>query len=370
MMKASPHRLDKLRRAMQQHDLDAAVVIPGSNFLYLTASVHGLMERPLMLFVPSSGRPAVVIPALELEHFASHGFDAQAIAWTDSEGYNTALATAVRTLALDGKRIGVEGQLMRFFEGVALQRHAPQATVVDAHQAISSIRLHKDAEEIAALRKAIAISEQALGETLEAIKIGMTEREIMTFLVARMNALGAEGLSFEPIVLAGENSARPHGKVRDQYRIQRGDTLLFDFGASYQGYHADITRTVFVGAASATQRAIYAAVKRANETGRATAKPGIAAGKVDEQAAQAMRDTGFSEYILHRTGHGLGLDVHEAPYIVQGNEQVLEPGMVFTIEPGLYAAGSTGVRIEDNVVITEAGCESLTTFSRDLMIVG
>ncbi|MBE0690225.1 MAG: aminopeptidase P family protein, partial [Anaerolineae bacterium] len=363
-MKASPQRFEKLRRVMQDQELDTTVIVPGSNFRYLTASVHFLMERPLLLFAPKNGQSVVVIPALEYEHFASHGFDAKPIRWTDQEGYDQAIAAAVAELHLDGKRIGVEGQLMRYFESLAIQRHAPNAKIIDAHQAISSIRLQKDAEELATQRRAVEISEQALGRTLEEIKVGMTERDIMNILLAHMSALGAEGFPFEPLVLAGENSARPHGKVRDDYAIQTGDALLFDFGATYHGYHADITRTVFVGEASDEQRAIYAAVKKANETGHMTAKPGTTAGKVDEQAAQAMRDAGYSDYILHRTGHGLGLDVHEAPFIVKGNDQLLAPGMVFTIEPGLYVSGTVGVRIEDNVVVTEDGCESMSTFTR------
>lgn len=369
-MKAQPQRLDKLRRIMQEQALDATVLVPGSNFRYLTASVHFLMERPLLLFTPVSGQSVIVIPALEYDHFASHGFDARPAQWTDQEGYDQALAAAVAALDLDGKRIGVEGQLMRYFESVAIKRHAPNAEIVDAHTAISSMRLQKDPEELATQRHAIEITEQALARTLEEVKVGMTERAVMTILVAHMSALGGEGLAFEPLVLAGENSARPHGKVRDDYAIQPGDPLLFDFGATYHGYHADITRTVFVGSVTDEQRAIYETVKQANEVGRLTAKPGNTAGKVDEETAQSMRDAGYGEYILHRTGHGLGLDVHEAPYIVKGNDQVLAPGMVFTVEPGLYLSGTVGVRIEDNVVITEDGCESLTTFPRDLMIVG
>ncbi|MCC6617324.1 MAG: aminopeptidase P family protein [Anaerolineae bacterium] len=370
MMKAQPHRLDKLRQVIQEQNLDATVLVPGPNLRYLTASVHFLMERPLLLFTPRSGQSVIVIPALEYDHFASHGFDAKPFKWTDQEGYDNALAAALAALGLDGKRIGVEGQLMRFFEGAAIKRHAPNAEVVDAHHAISAIRLQKDAEELATQRRAIEISEQALGRTLEQVKAGMTERDVMKILVAHMTDLGGDGLSFEPLVLAGENSARPHGKVRDDYAIRPGDALLFDYGATYHGYAADITRTVFVESVSDEQRAIYEAVKKANEVGRMTSRPGMTAGKVDEETAQTMRDAGFGDYILHRTGHGLGLDIHEAPYIVKGNEQVLEPGMVYTIEPGLYVSGSVGVRIEDNVVVTEDGCESLTTFTRDLLIVG
>jgi Xaa-Pro dipeptidase len=363
-------RTQHLQAVLTDAGLDAAAIIPGSNLRYLTGSIHYLMERPLVLFVPRVGRPAVVIPSIETELFSGHGYDADLIAWKDAEGYQSAFATAMAQLNLDGKRIGVEGQHIRFFEAEAIRLAAPAATVVDAEQSISSIRLRKDAAEIESLRRAIQISEAALSQTLEQVKVGMTERDVLRLLIRAMHDLGAEGLSFDPIVLAGDNSARPHGKVRDDYAIQHGDPLLFDFGAAVDGFNADITRTVFVGAASDEHRALYAAVQAANAHGRDIAKPGMPAGSLDEQTAQVLRDAGFASLILHRTGHGLGLDVHEAPYIVTGNQAVLEPGMIFTMEPGLYKAGSVGIRIEDNVVITEDGCESLSTFNRDLMIVG
>jgi Xaa-Pro dipeptidase len=364
------NRLDRLYAVLQANNLDAVAMIPGSNFRYLTGAVHPVMERPLMLIVPAEGRPTVVIPAIEVELFTSKGFDADLIPWSDSDGYENAFAKAAASLALDGKRLGIEGQAVRFFEAEALRRQVPNANLMDAHKLISSIRAQKEPEEIEALRKAIQISEAALEKTLAEIKVGMTEREIHTRLIQHMNELGGQGLSFDPIVLAADNSARPHGKVRDDYAVKAGDPLLFDFGTTYKGYPADITRTVFVGEAADEHRAIYDAVLAANEKGRSIGAPGVAANNLDAQVRQVLIDSGFEPYILHRTGHGLGLDVHEAPYISADNDTPLEVGNVFTIEPGLYNSGSIGVRIEDNVVVTEDGIESLTTFPRELRVVG
>lgn len=366
----SQARLEKLKSAMATSQLDAVALIPGANFRYLTGSVHHVMERPLVLFVDASGRSAVVIPTLEVELFESHGFGAYTAAWSDADGYDNAFAEVSNELSLGGKRIGVEGRLIRYFEIVAMQEQIPDGEPVDAHDLISSIRLHKDSVEIEALRFAIHQSETAFRKTLEQVRVGMTERQVANILVQNLNATDGESLSFEPIVLAADNSARPHGTVRDNYAIQPGDALLFDFGVTYQGYHADITRTVFVGEPSDHQRAIYEAVRKANEIGRGAVKPGVVASTVDAQTAQSLRDSGFGDFILHRTGHGLGLDVHEAPNIVAGNDAPLEAGMVFTIEPGLYQTGALGVRIEDNVVVTQDGCETLTSFPRDLLVIG
>ena len=364
------HRMEKLHRIIEENALDAVALIPGANMRYLTGGVFYVMERPFVLIIPQEGKPVVIIPVLETELFANNGFDARMIAWQDKDGYDDAFRDAIRETGLDGKRIGVEGQLMRFFEGLALQKHAPAAELVDVHKTLGNVRLHKDQAEIDALRKAIQMSEQALQQTLDAVKVGMTERQIANMLIGNLNAAGGEGLSFDPIVLASENSARPHGQIRDDYAVKSGDPLLFDFGTRYQGYHADITRTVFVGEPSDHFREVYAAVQKANEVGKATSKAGVTAHEVDDTTLQSLIDSGFESLIVHKTGHGLGLDVHEEPYIMQGNHQPLEEGMVFTVEPGLYETGAIGVRIEDNVVITADGCESLSTFPRDLMVVG
>ena len=269
-----------------------------------------------------------------------------------------------------GKRIGVEGQRMRVFDLFALQKALPGAAFVDMHAEISAIRLHKTEEELELQRKAIHLSEAALELTLGEIKAGMTEAEIEGILLRHLFSEGADGLAFSPIVAAGGNSAKPHAHARPDYRIKPGDALLFDFGGSYQGYSADITRTFFVGHVSEHDRAFYETVLAANARGREVSRAGITASDVDDAVQKVLEQSQFAQFRRHKTGHGLGLDVHEAPQIMRGNKQRLEPGMVFTIEPGLYRMGEAGVRIEDDVVVTESGIECLTSFPRELRLVG
>ena len=259
---------------------------------------------------------------------------------------------------------------MRVFDLFALQQALPGARFIDAHAAISTIRLHKTADEIERQRKAIRISEAALEATLGEVRVGMTETEVEAILLRHLFSEGADGLSFAPIVAAGDNAAKPHAHARPDYRIKPGDALLFDFGGTWQGYSADITRTVFVKEVSDYDRAFYETVLAANERGRAMSRPGITASDLDDAVLKVLEQSQFVQFSRHKTGHGLGLDVHEAPQIMRGNAQVLEPGMVFTIEPGLYRDGEAGVRIEDNVVVTEDGIECLTTFPRELRLVG
>lgn len=269
-----------------------------------------------------------------------------------------------------GARVGVEGQRMRVFDLLALQAVMPGVEFVDAHTAISAIRLRKTAAEIAALREAVKRSEAALEATIRQVKAGMTEKDVEAILLSELFRAGCEGLSFDPIVAAGDNAAKPHASARADYRIKTGDALLLDFGGRYNHFSADITRTFFVGHVSDHDRAFYDTVLAANTKGREIARAGMAASAVDDEVCRVLERSQFAAFKRHKTGHGLGLDVHEAPQIMRGNDQVLEPGMVFTIEPGLYRDGEAGVRIEDDVVVTDSGIESLTTFPRELRIIG
>ena len=361
-------RIDKLRRIMRGAGLDIVALIPGPNHRYLFDAEHFVLERPIVAFITADAEPAAVIPQLEIPLFRRHKIQSRLHSYTDAESYDAAFRRALEELGAAGKVIGVEGQLMRFFEGEAIRNAAPKATVIDASAALEDLRIIKDAHEIACLRKAIDISEKALFATLDEATPGMSENQLAAVLESRIRELGGEGLSFQTIMHAGGNTALPHSGPLD-YRMRHGDALLFDFGAVYQGYCADITRVVFLGAATQEQRDFYAVVRAANEAGRAAAKPGVTAESVDMAARQVFIDAGLGDLMRHRTGHGLGLQAHEAPYIVLGNQRELQPGMVFTIEPGIYRMGEIGVRIEDNVLITDDGCESLTVFPRDVMVV-
>lgn len=361
-------RSDKLYAIMREAGLDVVAMIPGPNHRYLTGAEHYVLERPIVTFYRLDETPIAVIPELEIPLFQRHPSPAELVSYTDAEGYEGAFRYALDRVGASGKTIGVEGLQMRFFEGEIIRQCAPKAAVVDATEALARLRLIKDAEEIALLRRAIDISERALQALFDEVQVGMSEIEAADILERHIKALGGDGLSFGTILHAGANTPLPHSGPLD-YRIQHGDPLIVDFGATFEGYCADITRTVFVGAVSDEQRAFYEVVQRANEAGRRAARPGVTCESVDMATRQVFVDAGYEQLIRHRTGHGLGMEAHEAPYIVMGNKRVLEPGMVFTVEPGIYRMSEIGVRIEDNVVITEDGAESLTTFTRDILIV-
>lgn len=347
--------------------VDAVAIVPGPNFTRMTGRSFHTSERPLVILVPPAGTPAAIVPNLELRSFDLVEFEGPVFDWRDQDGYAGAFAALAAQMPLG--RIAVEGQVMRVFVHHAFKAAWPGIEILDAEREIAGLRLRKTADELAALERAIAISEAALGELLEGVRPGQTEKAIEGRLIQLLFHHGAEDLSFGPIVAAAENSALPHASARSDYALKAGDALLLDFGARWGGFAADITRTVFLGHASHEAREVYATVLAANDAGRAATRAGVTAHDVDDAVISVLEASPYADRIRTKTGHGLGRDVHEAPYIMRGNHQVLEPGMVFTDEPGLYAIGRFGVRIEDVILVTDTGCRSLTGFERGLTVV-
>lgn len=346
--------------------LDALAFVPGPNFLYLTGLHFHLMERPTLMFVHASGEVAAIMPVLERSKWSAAFPDARTFYWQDSEGYASAFAGCLASF--DGP-IGVEGMRMRMFEAAALSNCLPQGAVVDAEAQIAALRITKDASEIDALRRAILISEAALGDLIVGAKVGDTEAALVARLKAALLYHGAQGFAFDPLILSGPNAADCHGTPGDR-AVGPGDPLLIDFGAQYEGMNADITRTFFCKHVSDDHAAIYETVRAANTRGKEIASPGVTCDVLDRETTGILQTSPYADLIVHKTGHGLGLDVHEPPQVMIGNQTALEPGMVVTIEPGLYREGDIGVRIEDDVLITAEGCESLTTFPREVTCFG
>ena len=350
------------------NQLDAIALVPGSNFQYLTGGQFFLMERPLILIISKIYKPIAILPVLEVSNFINLKFDAEIIEWQDNDGYQKAFDKAFKLL---GKKftLGIEGQLMRAFEMQAIQNISKDITIKNCHKIISRIRLLKEEYEIKNLTKAIEIAEKSLENTVKFVSEGLTEMQIKNFLMQQLLENGADAIAFDALVLAGSNSALCHGHSRNDYMIKKGDSLLFDFGATVNGYHSDITRTFFIDHASDEEKKLYDVVLDANTHGRRISKPGLTMHELDDQVLNVLEQSEYKEFVVHKTGHGLGMDVHEDPYVMRKNYEKLEKGMIITIEPGLYKVNNLGVRIEDDVLITHDSCESLTKFDRNLRII-
>jgi len=364
-------RLKKISNSLAKSGLDALALTPGFSLLFASGLHFHLMERPVVALFTVDGRVALVLPQLEMAKLANLSYEIKAFPYGENpKTWTDVFRNAIRFLDLDEKKIGVEPRAMRVLAYRYLQTAAPHATFPDGTDVTASLRIVKTDAEISAMRNAVKIAENALEATLPRIKIGVTEKEIASELVLQLLKHGSESpFPFNPIVSGGANAANPH-VMPSERKLQAGDLLVIDWGARYNDYISDITRTFAIGEIDAEYSKIHEIVQVANAAGRAAAKPGLPAKIVDLSARKVIDDAGYGQYFTHRTGHGIGMEGHEAPYMRGDNERILEVGMAFTVEPGIYLPNRNGVRIEDDLVITEAGAESLSTLPREMIVLG
>lgn len=362
-------RYSHLLELMHTHKIDAVAINPGATLTYITGLHFHLMERPVLLLCKQGQQPVLVLPELELGKVKSSSIPVTPFTYGDDPSTWPALIhKALHSLSLDKGVIAVEPTRLRFMEIDYLQKAAPDLKFVNGDAIFNWLRIQKDVAEIKEMRKAVEIAQNALTATLPIIHAGVTEIEIASRLTIEMLKAGsATELPFQPIVASGPNSANPHAVPTDR-KLENGDLLVIDWGAACGDYFSDLTRTFAIGSLSEELRQIYETVKAANAAGRNAGQPEIVAGEVDRSARNVIDSAGYGQYFTHRTGHGLGMEAHETPYMFGSNELPLNTGMVYTVEPGIYIPGKGGVRIEDDVVVTADGSESLSDFSRDLQI--
>ncbi len=364
-------RLQKLSTSLRTSGLPAVALNPGPTLTYLTGAHFHLMERPVVFLVAAGQTPAMVLPELEMLKVEQMPYPVQAFAYGESPSeWEKAFRSAAQALGLGAKRVGVEAGRMRLLEYRFLQAAAPRAEFVDAGHILTSLRLQKEPQEVEAMRKAVQTAQAALEATLPLIRIGMTEKELARELTLQLFRHGSEPeLPFAPIVSGGPNAANPHASPSAR-QLQPGDLLVIDWGASVDGYISDLTRTFAVGEVSEEAAHIHRVVQQANAAGRAAGRPGVPCAEVDRAARTIIEEAGYGKFFTHRTGHGIGMEAHEEPYMRGDNQQLLAPGMTYTVEPGIYLAGQNGARVEDNMLVTEDGCESLSDMPREMRVVG
>lgn len=365
-------RQSKLAQKLRDSQCATLVLNPGPSLAYFTGLRFHLMERPVLAFFFSDQSPAIVLPELETAKVARLPYPMQIFTYgEDPSSWVLAFQSAIQATGLRSKdRVGLEPRQIRFLELDLLQKTSYQFEFSSGEEIITSIRIMKDEDEISNIRKAVEIAQNALLATLPTIKPGISEKDIAAELTLQLLRGGSEPeMPFTPIVSAGPNSANPHATPSAR-KLHPGDCLVIDWGATYEGYISDITRTFAIGQLDPEMRRIGQIVADANAAGRAAAAPETPAEQVDSAARRVIDAAGYGAYFIHRTGHGIGLDGHEEPYIRAGNTQPLKPGMTFTVEPGIYLPDRNGVRIEDNIVITPDGAECLTDLPREITELG
>jgi Xaa-Pro aminopeptidase len=358
-------RTREAQRRLRDRGDDALVLFPSNNLLYTSGFEEEPGERHLLLFVPAEGDPIFLVPELYGEQVERESWITDVRTWADDADPAAAVAEITAELTLDGGSILVDDTMhARFTQD--LRAALPEATFGLASEVLADLRVVKDDAEIDAMRRAGEVADAVIEDLREMDEevVGMTETELAGEIADRLAAHGGTGVSFEVIAGSGPNGAMPHHTHGDR-EIQAGEPVVLDFGTRVDGYPSDQTRTlVFGGEPGERVREIHEIVREAQQAGVAAVEPGVTAAAVDAAAREVIENAGFGDEFVHRTGHGVGLDVHEEPYIVAGNERKLEPGMVFSVEPGIYLPEEFGVRIEDLVVVTEDGCERLNETDR------
>lgn len=360
-------RIKRIFRAAPE-GLEAVVLFNSENphldlsFFYATDLIAGGLFEGGMAVLRPDGSCTILTSELE-EQSARKAKDAEVLVFHGAQERKELLAKAVG----GARKVGFNARETTYANVMHLRDALKDVAWVDVGPAMMKARMVKDSTEVARIRKAARIASKVANEIPTMLQEGMTEAALSAEVNARMQKYGAPGPSFATIIAFGANAAEPHYAPAPNVKLKRNDYVLCDFGAWWELYASDITRTFVFGKASAEQRKVYNLVKEAQQVGFDLVRPGAACKDVHNAVAAVIDKTKYKGRFIHSTGHSLGLAVHDGGRIAAASDQVLEEGMVFTVEPGIYLPGWGGVRIEDDVLVTKNGCEILTTASRDLL---
>ncbi len=352
-------RIQKVAENMRAEGLEQILVTAPTSVFYLTGKWIAPGERMLALLVRGDGSSRLFANRL----FALKGaVDADLKEFDDTDDPIALLEKDVRP----GK-LGVDKLWPSQFT-IRLMDARPDVRPTLGSKPVDDARMRKGADELEKMRISSRMNDEVSRRVLENLKEGMTETEVAAMYLSIAKELGASGPSFEPLVCFGANCAEPH-HASDETRLKKGDSVILDVGLVWQDYCSDMTRTVFFGEATGEQRKVYELVERANAAGRSAVKPGMPMKMFDKAAREVIEEAGYGEYFIHRTGHGIGLEVHEPPDNSSTNETIAQPGMTFSVEPGVYLPGRFGVRVEDLVAVTETGAETLNQLTKEFRII-
>jgi Xaa-Pro aminopeptidase len=351
-------RLQEIQAAISTAGFEAIVLVDPTNIAYVSGFRTTPFERLLALLVPASGPLRLVVPSLERDaaHSATEG--AELYVWRDEEGPSSAIRSALNGIT---GCVGIEKRHLTVERLELLEGLDGGHTLSGCDELLLELRIRKRPEEIEQIQRACAMVDTAIQElSAAALRAGRSEVDVASETGRIFRRLGGDPGQFHPIILTGPNSALPHGHPSSR-KLSSGDLVIVDIGVASGGYYADITRTFVVAVApDREQRRLFDVVRAAHAAGIEAARPGSVACDVDRAARRVIDDAGLGHHFVHRTGHGLGLDIHEPPYLTNTSTQTLEDGMVVTVEPGVYIEGYGGVRIEDDVLIGANGPEVLT----------
>ena len=350
-------RIDRVIRAMHEMRLRQVLISAPASVYYLAGKWIYPGERMLALYLNDAGYVRLFANRL----FSLSG--AVDVPLTEYDDTEDCVALLAKTLSPGP--IGIDKDWPSRFT-IRLMDARNDLKPVIGSPCIDQTRLYKDAEELDLMRVSSLKNDETIQYVISHLKAGMTEAQVGELYIAKSTELGSSAPSFDPLICFGANCAEPH-HVTDSSVLREGDSVIIDVGLTWKSYCSDMTRTVFMGKATDAQKRVYDLVRAANAAGRAAVRPGVPMREIDRAARKVIEDAGYGQYFIHRTGHGIGLEVHEFPDVSATSEAIAKPGMIFSVEPGIYLPGRFGVRVEDLVAVTEDGCETLNKAPRDMI---
>ena len=354
-------RINKILEKMKQQGINQALISDPYSIFYLTEYLEYPGERFFAVLLDENSNHKLFINALfPLEQ----DLGLEKVVYSDTDNPIELLAKYIP----NGSVVGIDKVLPARFL-LPLMNHLPENKFVDVSQIVDRVRMIKDEEEKELMRRASLLNDAACQRVINSISEGKSEKDVAKDLLTIHEELKVDGLSFDPIIAYGANGANPHGTVGDRY-VKPGDAIIIDMGGIKDNYCSDMTRTVFWKQPSEKAREVFEIVLEAQKRGVAAVKPGVRFCDIDAACRDYITEKGYGEFFTHRTGHHIGLECHEYGDISSINETKCEPGMIFSIEPGIYLPGEFGVRIEDLVLVTEDGCEVLNKLNKELVIIG
>ncbi|WP_085993270.1 M24 family metallopeptidase [Oceanobacillus senegalensis] len=362
-------RLETLTAWLNEKDIEVAFLNSTENVYYLSNFHTDPHERLMGIFVFKQSQPLFVLPAMEVNQLKDAGWQYEIIGYSDHENPWDLIQTSIESRKLaKANAVSFEKEVLTFGRSEAILRLFPEANVVSVEDKLNEMRVVKDESEIAVIKRATEMADYGVQVGINALKEGITEMEVLAKIEYELKKKGIREMSFSTMVLFGEKSGDPHGNPGNR-KLKAGDMVLFDLGVVLDGYCSDITRTVAYKSVTEKQKGIYNTVLKAELAALEASKPGARIGDLDTVARDIIIEAGYGDYFPHRIGHGLGINVHEFPSMSHLNDGILKEGMIYTIEPGIYLPGIGGVRIEDDVLITKDGFETLTKFPKELQII-
>jgi Xaa-Pro dipeptidase len=361
-------RLETFQQWLKDENIEAAFINSTENVFYLSNFHTDPHERLMGLFIFAEAEPFFVVPGMEARQVKDAGWSGEVIGYSDHEDPWDFIKQAISKRGLNGNRAAIEKDVLTYGRSEAFLSIFNEPEVVNLEDKLNDMRVVKDENEIEIMRRAAKMADFGVEVGAAALKEGITEMEVLAKIEYELKKKGIREMSFSTMVLFGEKAGDPHGNPGDR-KLKAGDFVLFDLGVVLEGYTSDITRTFAYKSVSDKQREIYETVLKAELASLEASKPGSRIGDLDQIARDIISEAGYGDHFPHRIGHGLGINVHEFPSMSHLNDGILRKGMTYTIEPGIYVPEIGGVRIEDDVLITEDGHETLTKFPKELQII-